>query len=480
MCLEVRFHTESDTMTLSADLGGVDGNRDNLDSCACWHSAPDTMVCHAFHYHSGDSTIRDSTYTLAITGNDGGCQPADTAAIVVNYDGAHPQIDTLIVPDTCFVYGETVVAYVIWDDSTAAHAADFSALDTQGFNNYSLRDSAGYLVFEYTIPDYASGNRRSDGCEIPAKLTATDSVGNFFTRQLDLCISNHDPVFVSSAPPDSGRSAYHDGEQIHVTSYWDQTALPDTVWGDFSLMDSGWLPRAVRSFHDGSGMFTVRYTIADTNSLGDAFYPVVLYARDADCGLTTTTITLQLDNTPPPNAPQLDPVPAYWREAVLVLSGTIVGAPWVLVELDSVAVDTVAATADSFVFQAALQPGKNHFAVHGMDEAGNKTVSAAEADVYFLGAPFLEVPHRFRPDDEFRVGLDRAAMSLTLEIRNLAGERLRRWKVAGASELFEVPWDGRNEVGETVMSGPYLAIIEVDYSGGGRERHVKPFFFSRH
>jgi hypothetical protein len=446
-----------------------------------------------------DTTLVDTNfvgqgkYDLFIRAGDLVGTPAESESVRVVIDNTRPALVSYFftVGDTTLAEislrnGETLNAGVVWSESIAAFSADLESLDTDpGIPTVTLDGDTTFFL--YTI---SSLNMRPDAADIPIRVTASDLAGNkLVTNGVTVCLSNLDPQFVDWEPLEPWRTGFHNGENVRILTYWSTDPGADsteTVSADYSEMDSGAGTTRGRGSKRGPGEFLVTFRLSAENTRPDGSYRVTLLGGDANCGETTGEILLGLDNTKPTVVPTLDPLERSARTSALPVSGHAAGVFEVIMrvtgpgETNPHAVDSLTVDAGGdFAGTAMLAAGDNLITFHSMNRSGNLSAGQASVDVFLLGEPFLGIPKRFRPGDEFSFGFSQQASRVDVEIRNLAGETVTQLHESSMSEYFELPWDGRNRAGQLAFSGPYLALIEIEYVSGERETHAKPFIFTR-
>ncbi|NNF08467.1 MAG: hypothetical protein HKN21_17025 [Candidatus Eisenbacteria bacterium] len=142
------------------------------------------------------------------------------------------------------------------------------------------------------------------------------------------------------------------------------------------------------------------------------------------------------------------------------------------------AVDTFDVVGDRFSDLVTLNEGENRIQVVAIDAAGNRTTPSVPVEVFFVQSAFTDIPKRFGPGSEFFIGLLEPANRLLIHIFNLEGMLLQRIE-GGAGDLVNIPWDGRDDRGQLLSSGPYIAVVEAFLNSGEVVRTRSAFVFSR-
>jgi hypothetical protein len=193
-------------------------------------------------------------------------------------------------------------------------------------------------------------------------------------------------------------------------------------------------------------------------------------------------VLVDLDNLGPTERPVLAAQSVVVREPFALLNGEAPGAVAVEIQRGNLAVDTLAVDAQDLTFSGpvAVVAGENIFRAFSLDAAGNRSPpSSPNLTVFFASDNVFSIPGPFTPGDEFFLALLAPADHLTLRIFNLEGMELARLEEGSSEGTYEIPWDGRDSTGEMVSSGPYLAVADVELSGGSRELIRKAFVFGR-
>jgi hypothetical protein len=375
---------------------------------------------------------------------------------------------------------------VVEEDLTA----DFSRVDSN-FNplvnrpSVLARGSGSYSLF-YTV---SATNTIPDSTGIPVPLTAVDRAGNTTVSDLvRVCLNNLPPQFVSSRfLGDAG--PFRSGDRIVLETTWatEPTVYPLVVTADFSAIDDKYDPvtRPATVLNRGGGVFEISHTLTATSTIREGLHlPIRVTARDssdAGCGRTPVEAAfIDLDSIRGPKPTLSAPAPVTGISTTL-LTGTAGEAYDVIIERNEEPVDTflVDPGDSTFLGTVSLDPGENIFVAQGRDLAGNLSEVSDPVNVFFAVNTTLHIPGRFGPGDEFFLAVLEPAGLVRVRIFNLEGIELRRLESPGGS-IVRVPWNGEDQAGNLTSSGPCLAVVEIEDSGGNiRERLRNAFVFTR-
>ena len=412
----------------------------------------------------------------------------------VELDQTPPQFLSFRPPEPATIHnGDRVDFSVVLDRPQYAIRPDFSALDSNfPGRSVAVTDSGnGAYGISYVVSET---NTTPDGNNKIIPITATDLAGNTATDEgfVRLCLSNQPPRLVSAELMDNP-GPFKNGDQIAIRSKWTdgrwETGKPLHVSADFSAVDTEFGSRTdkvtvIEQPREGSiAVFDIAYRISGNNDLEQADgLPIRLTAEDnPDLGCASTTVTaLTVDfDSLDPLRPVLHAPPAVVRTPVITLSGEAEESVIVHILREQTVIDTFTVdAAGRFSGEVELVPGENTFTAEGVDRAGNVSKPSPPVQVFFVEGDLFRAPGRFAPGDEFFVGLHEAAARVTVRVFNLEGVEVARLD-GGAGDLFHISWDGRDAGGNLLSSGPYLAVVDVDRTDGGRERMRQAFFFSR-
>ena len=247
----------------------------------------------------------DGTYTFTIRATDNvGHRASPSVPVRIAYDTAKPQhLSTRVnvggqaepsSPPQTAKNGESVQLIMRWDAPGYHVTADFSELDTQftgevtGMNN---GDSKYLLTYQISTE-----NRAPDGLKT-VRITAIDPASN--ETVIDVVaveLDNTAPRIEDARSLDSD-TVYRNGETVQILVRGD--ARDYLISADFSPIDPNYQSNAEKVTNNGDNTYTIQYQIQGDNprSDGDSL-PIIISASDG-VHTTTTTLTVQLDNTPP-------------------------------------------------------------------------------------------------------------------------------------------------------------------------------------
>jgi hypothetical protein len=116
-------------------------------------------------------------------------------------------------------------------------------------------------------------------------------------------------------------------------------------------------------------------------------------------------------------------------------------------------------------FELTLAEGENEFWATATDNAGNTSGPSNTVRTTFDPTTGITYPEVFRGPNTIQVVSAETALSVTLEIYDMRGERIRRFSVPGPGTNFDIAWDLTNDDGEMVKNGPCLFVIVIETAG---------------
>ncbi len=171
-----------------------------------------------------------------------------------------------------------------------------------------------------------------------------------------------------------------------------------------------------------------------------------------------------VDNTAPP-VPAFDAgIPTATTRNTVALTGNTPGADSVYVAKNGSVFARV--TAPRWTAKGNLTLGANSFTVRGVDRAGNRSAFRAPLVVTYSEPIGFHAPERFRAGDVFDVNVTQTARAVRIDLYDLRGRRVRTLAVNQLNQRYELPWNLRDDAGNTVGDGPYVARATVTYEDG--------------
>ena len=411
--------------------------------------------------------------------------------IPLSVDHTPPQLLDFPTPGSLeFNNGQITVIPLTWDDDGYTINPDFSSIDSN-FNPADpiviTPEGGGDYTISYEV---SSSNAFPDSVGVPVFVSATDIAGNV-SGTLSIvrgCVNNLPPALLSSGLT-GNLGPFKGGDRITLETVWstEPHQSPPIVTADFSAVDDRFDPVSRRAtvVDLDDGLFEISYTISQANGIEEGTQlPILVTASDDStmgCG-STTMVAARVDlDTLPGLQPTLTTPNPVVVTSVATVSGTAVEAIQVQIETPESVVDTfdVDLLDSSFSGQVSLEPGENVFFARSIDTAGNLSMASEQIQIFSAQSTVVSAPPRFGPGDEFFVALLQPADEVTVRIFNLAGVELQRID-AGAGDIYQIAWDGRDHTGNLATSGPCLAVFDVrDSNNGVRERVRKAFVFTR-
>jgi flagellar hook assembly protein FlgD len=200
-------------------------------------------------------------------------------------------------------------------------------------------------------------------------------------------------------------------------------------------------------------------------------YKLRVFAADAFDNRSNEQLSFKIDRTPP-SPPLIADPPERMIQAELNLyiqydddtdslfvywqAGSAIDSTWFITSVLS----------PGEPFELTLSEGLNEFWALGKDNAGNASAYSNTVQTTLDPATGITYPEVFRGPNTFQIVSARTASSVTLDIYDMRGERIRRIAVPGPGTSFDIAWDLTNDDGETVKNGPCLVVITIEHSGG--------------
>lgn len=382
--------------------------------------------------------------------------------------------------------GQTVVLLSRWNRTGYGLDADFTNVDNGTSGQSAVTDLGdGLYRITYTISE---DNTVPDGDSLAVPITATTRFGDSFTDgSLYLCLSNHPPVHIASRAFD-GRTVFKNGDTVRVETQWKSPAgLPIAAAGaDFQGIST--------RFDLGEDSFApiddttlvVTYRIPTSNEAADIDSVLIpTYGQDSGCGRSwAQVVRLSLDNTPPVEIPVVDALPPSTTSSRINVSGQVVSEPGAAVYRVGEAEDELLGTAEvdamgRFIVTVTLIPGPQDIVARSLDVAGNPSEPSPAQTIALVEEAQIDIPKPFRTGDTILATRPGGWDKLDLRLINLEGTLVKEWSLSSPGRYVEIPWDGRNNSGDRVHSGPFLLIWEGSLTGGGRETKTLPLLYLR-
>jgi hypothetical protein len=417
-----------------------------------------------------DFALPDDAYSIIIRAyDDTNRVEADTLALEV--DRVRPTLLSIGFRDgrTSYRDGETIVIDARLDRDRYQLRPDFSAIDSDTAGGSTTLDFGGGLYeIRHTI---SPGNSRPDAADNLLRISFLDLAGNRLEHNaLRSCLSNGPPALLSIRTLNNPDGAYRIGDRIEVETTWDSADTLLTMRPDFKGLDSHFDSTRVATARSPGNRYVSSYTLSEANTLTDGVYYVSVVAHDRGCGRSAPAlVAIELDNMAG-TRPVIDPVPNAVRADRVTISGTSPGSIRVDIRRNNTLVDTARiGDGDRFTKSIPLVAGSNSVTVEGFDPAGNKTTPSLPSTVFYVAGASLTIPAPFRPGSTFQVATARPAARLRIELWTLGGDLAAVLEDDAPRDLYTIAWNGTDETGTRVNSGPLVALIRIDYADGTDE-----------
>jgi hypothetical protein len=413
--------------------------------------------------------------------------------------------------------GQTVVFYTYWDSAQYRVTADLSLLDaaqSAPVTGSYLGDSSvvsgdethrwACYEFRHRISD---GNPRPDDGGVPIPVVAhNDATGDSTVLDgITVCLLNHPPRHIRTEiigdarrfrPRQIGERVdtlytLRDGDSLYIETTWFIGNRPPSIQADFTAIDQ-FFEIGRRMEHvwlaDSSAAaesvltFGIYYSLSlNAHETSEYPLPIELFIRDAACGVDSVTLAVEMDNDGPAGAPVLDALPNSRRQPELVVTGHAPeGSSDALLLLNGVPQPPATLDAQrAFTDTLTLAPGKNTIVAYGLDEVGNRSEPSETGEVQLVEAAEFSYPQPFAPGDVFSISSPQGWTQLELTLFNLEGDRVMHWRLDGVAYHREITWNGSNEAGDRVRSGPYLARLWTRTESGGTHEEVQALVFQQ-
>lgn len=303
-------------------------------------------------------------------------------------------------------------------------------------------------------------------------ITAEDEAGNSDADSGSVYVDSDGPELeILTDIPSNTQSVPHevigrtyDRSGISVVEYsW---TGPDLIPGPSVSPDSTWL--------DADTLYWSVNTPDSSN--GDAGYVeggyvLKVFSWDAFANKTDEQISFLLDRTAPA-APRIAELPEKMIQEQLNLYidyGDGTDTLFVFWQaggsVESRSFITIGREPED-PFELTLTEGMNEFWATGGDKAGNISPLSNTVSTTLDPATGISYPEVFRGPNSIQVVSAETAYSVTVDIYDMRGERIRRFSVPGPGTSFDISWDLTNDDGETVKNGPCLLVVMIETASG--------------
>jgi hypothetical protein len=447
----------------------------------------------------------------------------DTAAVLPEEDIDHPNRYAIKVRD-----GDYLRFYTYWDDLEIYSVwADMTQIDSNGPSHLAgsfvasvideSQNTYNCYAFEYTMSSPGE-NTVSDYKNIPVPITAfnANTGGETTTESLRFCLCNNPPqhirTWVINDPaiwtyyPEIGDTTWvmRNGGPFSIYTSWFTLDTGPAISIDFSGADRSWDQALEGQLVDTNRISELSTETVRTYRMDYRFgesavrdedpkigLPIRITLNDQNdgCNDDTAILLIEMDNDAPASSPLLSSdKPNKTTDSTLVISGTV--------DLDVVDVlvkvvyspDSSRAAVLPIVDQAfsgispPLIPGENQITVYARDEVGNRSHSYERFTTFLVTDDTVVIPKPYRSGDKIEINSIIEWSRLEVTIFNLEGDEIDSWSYSGFSTEhgISLQWDGTNQHGDLVHTGPYLLRIQAkDASGNTQKEEVKAFVFTR-
>ena len=368
-----------------------------------------------------------------------------------------------------------------WPDTSASVTVYFSVTgwETGAAARMTVRTPSGV---ETTDPVDVQGDGEWTGVWKPATaesgfhvitITAVDEAGNFDSGSGSVFVDTDGPELeILTDVPSNTREVSH--EIIGRAHDHSGVSSLELSWTGTDMTESGRFP-ADSTWFDADTLYW-RFDTPDTVN-GDAGYIeggyiLKTFAKDPFDNQSDEQLSFKLDRTPPA-APLIaaPPVKMIQPELNLYILYDVDDTDSLFVyrqaggSVDSTSFITAGLTPGD-PFELTLSEGQNEFWAVGKDKAGNESALSNIVRTTLDPTTGITYPEVFRGPNTFQIVSAATASSVTLDIYDMRGERIRRISAPGPGTSFDIPWDLTNDDGETVKNGPCLVVITIEHAGG--------------
>ena len=367
-----------------------------------------------------------------------------------------------------------------WPDTTASVTVYFSVTgwETGASARMTVRDPSD---LETVDPIDVQGDGEWTGVWKPATaesgfhvitITVDDEAGNFDADSGSVFVDSDSPELeILTEVPSNTREVPHE----IIGRAYDHSGVSslELSWRGTDMLESDRFP-ADSTWFDADTLYW-RFDTPDTVN-GDAGYVeggymLKAFAGDPFDNESNEQISFNLDRTPP-TPPLIAAPPERMIQPELNLYiqyDSDTDSLFVYRQADGPIESTWFITAGltpGEPFELTLDEGLNEFWAAGKDNAGNESASSNTVHTTLDPTTGITYPEVFRGPNTFQIVSAQTASSVTLDIYDMRGERIRRISVPGPATSFDIAWDLTNDDGETVKNGPCLVVITIEHSGG--------------
>ena len=417
------------------------------------------------------TVLPEGEYDLRLYESTGGTGESILRTVIIDLTSPHVNLDRL--EPGAFSPG--------WPDTSASVTVYFtvSGWETNSRASMTVRDP---LLLETVTPLDVQGDGDWTGEWKPdaaategfytIMITVTDEAGNSEADSGFVFVDTNGPALEILTDIDSNtREAPHEiigraYDQSTVSSLELSWTGPELVESGRFAPDSTWLDADTLYWR-----FDTPDTVTGDNGYVEGGYILKAFARDSFDNQSDGQISFKLDRTPPAHPIIADP-PARMIQSRLNLyiqydddTDTL----FVYWQTES-SVDSTSFITSGLMpgdpFELTLTEGLNEFWATGGDRAGNISSISNRVRTTLDPATGITYPEVFRGPNTIQVVSAETASSVTLEIYDIRGERIKRLSVPGPGTSFDIPWDLTNDDGEMVKNGPCLMVIVIETASG--------------
>jgi hypothetical protein len=303
-------------------------------------------------------------------------------------------------------------------------------------------------------------------------ITVEDEAGNSESDSGTVFVDSDGPVIqiVTSVPSNTRQAP----EEI-IGRAWDESGVTsmELTWAGPDLQESARF--APDSTWDEADTLYWRFDTPDSVNGGADYveggYILKAFAGDQFGNEKSRQVSFKLDRTAPA-PPVISAVPARMIQPQLDLyiefqTGTDTlfvyrnagGTTWATKFI-------TAGHEPGDPFEVTLEAGQNEFQAEAKDKAGNISALSNTVSTVLDPATGINYPEVFRGPGVFQVVSERTAWSVTVEIFDMRGDRIRKLTATGPGTSFDIGWDLTTDDGEEVNNGPCLVMITINSEGG--------------